>query len=169
MDQAKIGRFLADLRKEKSLTQEQLAEKIGVARRTISRWETGNNLPDLDLLIMLSDLYEVDLREILDGARQGEAVDSEVKETLIKVAEYNNAQTEQYTKMTLTYMFIGLAGMIVHIIMDVIELPSTALVGFIGGISFGLGLGSLTLGILYITGLVTKVCDFKKRVFHLNK
>lgn len=51
MDQIKIGNFLRELRKEKGLTQEQLAEKFNVARRTVSRWETGNNMPDLDILI----------------------------------------------------------------------------------------------------------------------
>ena len=44
MNQAKIGKFLAELRKENGMTQEQLAEKLNVARRTISRWETGNNM-----------------------------------------------------------------------------------------------------------------------------
>ena len=53
MNQMKIGIFLQQLRKEKGLTQEQLAEMTGVARRTVSRWETGNNLPDLDILIKL--------------------------------------------------------------------------------------------------------------------
>ena len=90
MDQAKIGRFLSELRKEKKFTQEQLAEKLGVARRTVSRWETGSNLPDIDLLMELSDLYEVDLREILDGARKNEMLDQETKETVLKVAEYQN-------------------------------------------------------------------------------
>ena len=47
MDQQKIGGFLKELRLEKQMTQEQLAEQIGVSRRTVSRWETGNNLPDL--------------------------------------------------------------------------------------------------------------------------
>ena len=69
MDLVKTGKFLQELRKEKGFTQEQLAEKIGVARRTVSRWETGSNMPDLDILMELSDLYEVDLREILSGER----------------------------------------------------------------------------------------------------
>lgn len=55
MDQLKIGKFLAALRKEKQMTQEQLAEQLSVARRTVSRWETGNNLPDVDMLMELSD------------------------------------------------------------------------------------------------------------------
>ena len=52
MDQGKIGSFLRELRKEKSLTQEQLAEKFNVASRTVSRWETGSNMPDLSILIV---------------------------------------------------------------------------------------------------------------------
>ena len=51
MDLQKIGTFLKELRKEKGMTQEQLAEKLNVSRRTVSRWETGNNMPDLDLLM----------------------------------------------------------------------------------------------------------------------
>ena len=59
MDQVKIGRFIKELRKEKGLTQEQQAEQSQVSRRTISRWETGSNLPDLDLLIEMADALVV--------------------------------------------------------------------------------------------------------------
>ena len=64
MDLIKTGKFLQLLRKETGFTQEELAEKLNVSRRTVSRWETGTNMPDLDILMELSDLYEVDLREI---------------------------------------------------------------------------------------------------------
>ena len=88
MDLVKIGSMLQKLRKEKGMTQEQLAEKLGVARRTISRWETGSNMPDLDVLIELSDFYAVDLREILSGERKSEQMNEEMKETVLQVAEY---------------------------------------------------------------------------------
>ena len=71
MDQKKIGVFLKELRKEKELTQEQLAEIVQVSNRTVSRWENGNNMPDLDILIELSDFYEVELREILGIKARG--------------------------------------------------------------------------------------------------
>ena len=80
MDQGKIGKFLAALRREKNLTQEELAEKLNVARRTVSRWETGFNLPDMDILIEISDFYSVDLREILDGNRRTDKMEQEMKE-----------------------------------------------------------------------------------------
>ncbi len=84
MNQQKIGTFLKELRNEKNITQEQLAEKLGVSRRTVSRWETGSNMPDLDLLIVMADHYEVDLRELLDGERNSEKMNKELEETVLK-------------------------------------------------------------------------------------
>lgn len=88
MDQRKIGRFLKSLRKEKELTQEQLAEQFSVSSRTVSRWETGSNMPDLSILVELADFYNVDIREIIDGERKSEIMDKETKDTLKKVAVY---------------------------------------------------------------------------------
>ena len=55
MDQVKIGNFLKKLRKEKGITQEQLAEILNVSGRTVSRWETGNNMPDISILVDIGD------------------------------------------------------------------------------------------------------------------
>ena len=70
MDNAKVGQLILQLRKEKGLTQEQLAEQFDVSRRTVSRWETGSNLPNLDILIEMADYYGIELRELLDGERE---------------------------------------------------------------------------------------------------
>ena len=70
MDMIKIGQFLKTLRKEKGLSQEQLAEKFCVSNRTVSRWETAVNMPDLSILIQLSEFYQVDIQEILNGERK---------------------------------------------------------------------------------------------------
>ena len=72
IDQVKIGGFLKDLRKEKGLTQEQLAEKFGVSSRSVSRWENGNTMPELGILVELAEYYEVDIKEIIDGERKSE-------------------------------------------------------------------------------------------------
>ena len=88
MDMQKTGSFLKHLRKEKGLTQEQLAERFFVSSRTVSRWETGSNLPDVGTLIDLADFYDVDIRELIDGERKSEIMDKETKDTLKKVAAY---------------------------------------------------------------------------------
>lgn len=69
MDLMKIGKFLAELRREKGYTQEELGEKIGVSNKTISRWENGNYLPSVDMLQILSQEYAVSINELLCGER----------------------------------------------------------------------------------------------------
>ena len=64
MDQIKIGAFIKELRKEKGLTQEQLAEKLNVSGRTVCRWETGTNMPDISLLTSMADILGVNTSRI---------------------------------------------------------------------------------------------------------
>ena len=70
MDQIKVGSFLKKLRKGKEMTQEQVAVIFGVSQRSVSRWENGKTLPDISVLIELSDYYNVDLREMINGERK---------------------------------------------------------------------------------------------------
>ena len=95
MDQIKIGAFLKALRKEKNLTQEQAAEQLGVSNRTVSRWETGTNMPDISLLQEIAGLYGVSIPELIDGERKGENMNEEVKEVVSKMSDY--AETEKTT------------------------------------------------------------------------
>lgn len=67
MDTKVIGQFLAQLRKEKDLTQEQLGEMLGVTNKTVSRWENGNYLPPVEMLQQLSELYGLTINELLSG------------------------------------------------------------------------------------------------------
>ena len=69
MDQVKVGAFLASLRKEKGLTQEALAERIGVTNKTVSRWETGTYMPDVEMLLILGEQFDVTVNELLSGER----------------------------------------------------------------------------------------------------
>ena len=70
MDLQKMGVLLRNLRKEKGLTQEKLAEQFHVSARTVSRWETGSKLPDIDVLVSLADFFSISLRELIDGERK---------------------------------------------------------------------------------------------------
>lgn len=89
MDQIKIGSFLKQLRKDRNLTQEALAEQLHVSGRTVSRWETGTNMPDIGILIELAEFYEVSIPEIINGERKSENMDQETRETAVKMAEYS--------------------------------------------------------------------------------
>ena len=150
MDQRKIGEFLKRLRSEKELTQEQLAEKIGVSNRTVSRWETGNNLPDIGMLIQLSEFYDIDIREIIDGGRKSESMNAEMKDTLEKVAEYSEYEKEIIITRMKRNSIIALISLIfVYVIAISTDLPNIfVLVQFAGIV---LALGAIAENILYAT------------------
>lgn len=150
MDQRKIGEFLKRLRSEKELTQEQLAEKIGVSNRTVSRWETGNNLPDISILIQLSEFYDIDIREIIDGERKSESVNAEMKDTLEKVAQYTEYEKEMIIMRMKRNSVIALISMIfVYVIAISSDLPNIfVLVQFAGIV---LAIGAIAENILYAT------------------
>ena len=83
MDQKKVGDFLAQLRKEKGLSQKELAQIVGVTDKTVSRWETGSYMPDVDTFAVLSDYYGVLINEMISGERLDDA------QTVIKHSEEN--------------------------------------------------------------------------------
>ena len=149
MNQLKIGKFLKQLRTEKNLTQEQLAESLNVSRRTVSRWETGFNLPDLDILVIMSDFYQVDLRELLDGERKNGKMDEEMKETVMKVAEYSNEEKKRVSRVVLVYFILGIAALFANVIMRMMDFKESFMYGFADGATIGLALGAMILGILY--------------------
>ena len=77
------------------MTQEQLAEILGVTNRSVSRWENGVNMPDFDLVIEIVNYFEVSIDEFLDGERKNDMIDKKTEEKLLKVADYENAEKQK--------------------------------------------------------------------------
>lgn len=169
MDQKKIGSFLKELRKEKEVTQEQLAEMLGVSGRTVSRWETGYNMPDLDILIQLADYYDIEIREMLDGERKGEIMNKEMEETVLKVADYSNYENQKFTKRLCFLFLIGLVAFTVYLIMDFIGIADTFTEGLVAGCALGFAYGMMIVGVLYTSGYLTKLKAFKTRLLKRKK
>lgn len=163
MDTKRIGEFLKILRKEKGLTQEQLAEILLVSGRTISRWETGTNMPDLSVLIQMAEFYAVDVKEILDGERKSGNMDKELKETLSKVADYNKLEKEKVNKagnVAFGLAFAVCAAMIVIQLLMVGELAIVAgetVVLLVGGVAY---IGVMTYNGVWETGFRFKSAPF---------
>lgn len=164
MDQKKIGGFLQKLRKEKNITQEQFAEMIGVSGRTVSRWETGSNMPDLDILIQIADYYEVGIREIFDGERKGEEMNKELEETVLKVADYTSDEKKRLTKRMHILSWLGVVALIVFIILDIMELADVGFTAFIANFALGFSFGMLILGVIYTSRYIAKIREFKMRI-----
>ena len=154
IDQIKIGSFLRELRKEKELTQEQLAEKFGVSSRSVSRWENGNTMPELGILVELADYYEVDIKEIIDGERKSEIMEKEEKETLRKVADYSEAEKKLVVRRKCIVTFIGTMVFALSIMVGYIVFPKLPEDSFLR--SDGLWLGIGVLGLVLLWGIVIR-------------
>ena len=95
MDQKKIGKFISEKRKELKLTQAQLAEKLGVTDKTVSRWENGNYMPDLSLLQQLSKELNVSINELLSGEKVSkEDYQQKFEENIISTIDYSNKKLD---------------------------------------------------------------------------
>ena len=164
MDQKKIGTLLKELRKEKGLTQEQFAEMINVSNRTVSRWENGNNMPDLDILIQISDYYEIDLRELLDGERKSEKMNKELEETVLKAVDYTNSQAERYIKRVQRLLFIGAMLWFVSQLISHTSLAENDIVSAISDFAEGAGCGMAICGMIFISRHGQRISAFKQRL-----
>ena len=102
MDQEKIGKFISVSRKNKNLTQEQLAEKLDVSTNAVSKWERGICLMDMSLLKPLSEILDVSVNDILSGEKIPEdKIKEKSEENLIKLSEFNH-----YKSITIGTTFI---------------------------------------------------------------
>lgn len=164
MDQLKTGAFIKKLRNEKNLTQEQLAEQFCVSRRTVSQWETGSNMPDLDILLEMADYFDVDIRELLEGERRSEKMNEELKETVLKVADYSNSEKEKITKILRGFFIAGIIASIINAVLDQCDFPETFWVGFAKGASFGWVFVVMVYGVIYTSGYMSKLAAAKRRI-----
>ena len=158
MDQKRIGSFLRELRTEKSLTQEQLAEKLNVSGRTVSRWENGNNMPDLSIIVELAEFYDVDIRELLNGERKSEKMNEDLKETSLKMADYAEAEKQLLTKRLCIFSLIGLLSLLTALVFVGLKFEQiNPLLECIEYTCFGLAVGALITGIFFSTGVLAKI------------
>lgn len=166
MDQKKIGIFLKELRKEKQLTQEQLAEMLGVTNRSISRWENGVNMPDFDLVIEIANYYDVSIEEILDGERKNDMIDKKTEQMLLKVADYESNEKQRFSRRICGLFVVAIFAFILYGILNFTGLDIKNGYEQIATYAMGIVFGALLVGALYTSGYMAKIQAFKKRVLH---
>ena len=118
MDQRKIGSFLKQLRKEKGITQEQLAEAFNVSNRTVSRWETGNNMPDISILVDIADYYNISIPEIINGERKSEMMKKEERELAKSMSDYATTEKENIFKEMKVQSIMGVCALALYLILN---------------------------------------------------
>ena len=109
MNQEKIGKFIANMRKEKNLTQEELATKLGITKNAVSKWERGLCLMDMALLKPLSDILGVSVNEILAGEIiEDKDIEKKSEENIVKLTELIDLKTIRYGIIGMALFFIVL-------------------------------------------------------------
>ena len=121
MDQIKIGKFISKCRKENNMTQENLAEKLGVNSRSVSRWETGKCMPDISLLENLCNELGISINELIKGNKimtNNIKIDTDknLKESLIEINKTKK------TAKCLKIILIAISSFILFIILDFISI-----------------------------------------------
>ena len=136
MDQYKIGRFIAETRKQKNLTQEALGEKVGVNNKTVSRWETGRYMPDLDTIPVLCEELGITVNELLCGEKLDENYKEQADENILDVFAVNKSINKR------KLLCDSLIGAGAGIILGVVYAPDTTK----KAICVGFGLALLCVG-----------------------
>ncbi len=83
MDQEKIGQVIKDIRNEHNITQKELADQLGVTYQAVSKWERGQNIPDIQQLKRICDLYNLDIKEFVDGSKVEKIKDNKLVKIII--------------------------------------------------------------------------------------
>ncbi len=162
MDQKKIGSFLKELRKEKGITQEELAEQLNVSGRTVSRWETGNNMPDISILIELAELYDVSIPEIVNGERKNESMNEEVKEVAQSLSDYADLEKENMLKEVRSLSITGVVALLLYGVLGICDIPETYfMLETLSTYCLVLVIISPIMILFYTSGLISKVKKHK--------
>ncbi len=104
MNQEKIGKFIASLRKEKNLTQQELAEILGVSDKSVSRWENGKTMPDLSLMQPLCQELGITINELLSGEKlKKEEYQEKSEENILNTIDYSNKKIK-HTKSIFIFL-----------------------------------------------------------------
>ena len=169
MNQEKIGTFLKELRKEKNMTQEQLAEKLNVNNRTISRWENARTMPDFDMMIELAKLYDVSIEELLNGERTADMMDKQTEETLYHIADYTNAEKERLLKNQHFFAWVGVIAWIIFLTLQFLGLADEGITEDIASFAAGIAFGMSILAVIYSSRHISKIQEMQKRILKVKQ
>lgn len=164
MDQIKIGKFLKECRVNKNITQEKLADILGVSNRSVSRWESGVNMPDLEILIELAKYYDVEVMEILEGEKKKTKDNITTDELLLKVTDYNNIEKDFFSKRMCIMFILALICLIVFTAIDFLELSKIQPYETIASVALGMVLGTIITGLLYSSRYILKLKSLKNKL-----
>lgn len=148
MNQIKIGNYIQKKRKEKNLTQEQLAEKLNVSNKTISKWECGKSLPDYSVVEAVCEILEISTFELFSGEDNKNSNDKQMIEMLERIQKLEN---QKCVMCGLLLIILGIACFCMSQLFG-----GSNFKDFISGILIGLSITEMLIGIFVTTGSMSK-------------
>ena len=151
MNQEKIGKFIAQCRKNKKMTQQDLAEKLGVTDKSIGNWENGRNMPDLSLFKPLCEQLDITINDLMSGeVIKEEKYQEKFEENIVNTIDYSTNKMNQYNNtIGLLLVIFGLFISMSAIMIFPSESSWGSIYSIFGVIVFIIGISKLTKGIKY--------------------
>ncbi|WP_138205544.1 helix-turn-helix domain-containing protein [Haloimpatiens lingqiaonensis] len=140
MNQLSIGKFIAQKRKEHNMTQEQLAEKIGVSNKSVSKWETGKCMPDYSVVQELCKELEITVAELMDGENSVRIYDEKQIMDLLKRTQ--DLEQQKNTMYGILLIVMGIASLAVSH-----SIGGSDVKDFFAGLLLGLSVGEMLVGV----------------------
>ncbi len=147
MDQLSIGKFIALKRKEKNLTQEQLAEQLNISNKTVSKWETGKCMPDYSVIKNLCEVLEITISELMDGEEEKESIRTYDEEQTLELLR--RVQELERQKNTLHGMLLIVMGIAMLAIAQTLD--GSAVRDFFADLFLGMSIVEMLVGV-YVVG-----------------
>lgn len=152
MNQKQIGRFIAQKRKEKNLTQMQLAEILGVSNKTVSKWENGNCMPDYSIIKPLCKELEITVSELMDGEEKDDIRENaEDMRIMFLLRRVYSLEKQNKTIYGFLVIVLGVTFLVISRL-----LGGSNFTDFFSGVFLGLSIGLMIMGI-YVVGKNLKV------------
>lgn len=151
MEQKKTGQYIMQKRKEKNMTQEELAEKLAVSNKTVSKWETGKSMPDYSVVEELCKVLGISVGELLNG--EDEVTGKTEEKQLLALLE--KLQVVEKHKHILYGIILVLFGLVLNLLSSVTG--GSSVQDFLSGALLGVSVGVMLLGVVVaVTGMVQK-------------
>ena len=159
MDQEATGRFIAQLRKENNLTQKELADKLGVSDKTVSKWETGNGIPDVSLLQPLCEILSVNLNELLSGEKlSDESYNGKAEENMMMLAKDAQDSEKNRKKAGILQFVLGIMVLFIGIWFAIVSAAGYGGVGGYYDATTMIILVIFTMGMIMVSGRLNAIC-----------
>lgn len=153
MDQIKIGKFIAEMRKEQNLTQIDLADALGISNKTVSKWECGNGMPDYSVMEKLCEVLDINVNELLSGERLPEKdYNKKAEENMMSLIQESSESKTSAAKEILLAM-LGVVGLLFVVALMIISWGGIIAIGYFIDVPTAVCIVLASFFILAISGM----------------